>query len=229
MAAYHVAIREVPPDWWQAACEAIQHPLACVSPNSRFIWVNGAFERLVGYSLAELRELTWMDITDQPDVGGDLASVQDVLTGKRVKYSLSKYYKHKLGKLVGVTITVCRFPLSVVDDVTCFIVETTPEMAQKDELEKVHAALRKEIDTLQTKFVEHLTEMNRRHGHNDDQVVTVNVGNNSNKVVIALAVAAVAISLVVGWIAYYAFGDGQQPPPSPPHTTHTTHTTEDSQ
>jgi len=65
----------VPDEWWREACEVVSHPMAAVQPaDNTFIWVNQAFERLVGYSRAELREKTWMSITVQEDVGGDLAS-----------------------------------------------------------------------------------------------------------------------------------------------------------
>lgn len=111
--------REVPADWWELACQKIPHPLACVSVDGDFIWVNDAFCRLVGYSSFELTEKKWQDITKVSDIGSDELSVNKVVVGERDEYYLEKQYVRKNGDFINVGVFVHRFPNA--GDLLCFI------------------------------------------------------------------------------------------------------------
>lgn len=184
---------EVPAAWWKTACEVVRHPMACVSPNSYFIWVNLAFEQLVGYSRAELAEMTWMEITEQGDVGGDLASVKAVIDGVDDKYRISKRYRHKFGKAVPIELTVWRFPREAGQLMTCFIVEAVPETASITELEQLRQELQKEMQNLRNA----LGSDGMQNNQNADRGGTNNT--NSTTVVVMLAVV-----LIVGVISLAA-------------------------
>lgn len=142
----------VPDDWWKEACEVVHHPMACVGMDNKFIWVNSAFENLTGYSHAELLEKTWMDITVQEDVGGDLASVAGIINGNDEKYTISKRYRHKHGKDVPVALTVWRFPREIGQAMACFIVEAYPENASVLELEKLRNEMHTEVINLRLRL-----------------------------------------------------------------------------
>jgi PAS domain S-box-containing protein len=126
--------------------------MACVAKDGKFIWVNQAFELLVGYSLAELIHKKWQDITVQEDVGGDLASARAILDGETDSYTISKRYRHKRGHEVAVQLTVWRFPPSAAKAMVCFTVEAVPEKASKQELQTIKKQLGEEIDLLKRRF-----------------------------------------------------------------------------
>lgn len=216
----------VPAGYWQQTCEDIDYPLACVSTSNKFIWVNSAFERLTGYSVAELFDHTWMSITDQKDVGGDLESVEAVITGKITHYTMSKDYRHKRGHLVPVDLTVRRFPTSRVDDLICFIVECPPAKATKPELDQVELSLNKKIDDLNKK-IEHnekgisIIMGNKDGGHNH------NIGgdysgrdkiNNSDSAIKILGISLGVVAIVIAWLFYYITVANKDVNPTPPPT-----------
>lgn len=118
-----VGHKDVPRDWWVEACRRVNHPLACVGRDNRFIWINDAWSRLLGYAPSELYEKTWIDITSTEDVGGGMQAVLEVINGGRDEYYLEKSYLRKDGSELPVAITVHRFPISSPEPLICFIVE----------------------------------------------------------------------------------------------------------
>lgn len=169
----------VPEGYWQAACEDMDYPLACVCPNNTFMWVNSAFEKLLGYSVAELYGKTWMSITEQKYVGGDLASVHAVVSGKITHYTMSKNYIHKRGFVVPVELTVRRFPMSAIEDLVCFIAEAPPTKATKPELDQVEQNLLTIIEELKLRVDHNERGINISMGNRDSGNTSTNT-NNSN-------------------------------------------------
>lgn len=211
---------DVPNGFWRAACEDADHPLACVGLDHRFKWVNSAFERLVGWSVVELTGRTWMEITVQGDVGGDLASVGAVISGKVTHYTMSKSYIHRRGHAVPVELTVRRFPPNVIDDVLCFRVESPPAKATRPELDQVEANLLKIIADLKAK-VEKMDDSNNRGGRHGNRSttsgVTVNTGDtNSDRALRYYTAALVAIAGIVAWLFYYVATLQKDVDPTPP-------------
>ncbi|HEY0913378.1 MAG TPA: EAL domain-containing protein [Solimonas sp.] len=80
--------------------------IALVSPEGRWLAVNRALPRLVGYSERELLDMTFQDITHPEDVDSDLAMLEQVLAGKREGYTLDKRYIHKNGHVVDIQLDV---------------------------------------------------------------------------------------------------------------------------
>lgn len=146
-----MSVTKVPEQWWKRACQIVNHPLACVSSDHRFVWTNSAFERLVGRSSEELSDMTWMEITVQDDVGSDLASIQAVLDGESESYTIGKHYKHKHGREVPVILSVHRFP-SGGGDLLAFIVEAAPVDTQEaiHALETEYRRLAKSVEALES-------------------------------------------------------------------------------
>lgn len=196
----------VPPGWWKATCEKIHHPIACINTEQMFIWVNSAFERLVGYSLAELREKTWMEITHQSDVGGALASIEAVKLGDMDSYATSKRYQHKFGHYVPITSTVWKFPDGLAK-IMCFVVEAAPKMVTHTELNSLR-------DELMARF-EGVSKA--------PSGTTVTIGDTSQNDNTAMIRAVMAISVIsllsVIYLAYYLVAHGQGAPPQLPGIT----------
>lgn len=95
--------------------------------DGAFVRVNDAFCRITGYSLDELRQRTFRDITHPDDVAADEALYRETQTGQREHYQIIKRYIHKDGRVLWVNIhaTVIRdsdgaplFGVGLVEDVT---------------------------------------------------------------------------------------------------------------
>jgi|CXWL01.1.fsa_nt_gi PAS domain S-box-containing protein len=80
--------------------------MALVSPDGRWLRVNGALCDLVGYSDAELRARTFQDITHPDDLDADLDSVRLLLAGETSSYQMEKRYLHASGRHVNVLLSV---------------------------------------------------------------------------------------------------------------------------
>jgi PAS domain S-box-containing protein len=213
----------VPAEWWREACEVISHPLACVGLDSHFVWVNPAFEQLVGYSTSELQNMTWMKITIDEDVGGDLASVQDVIEGRSEQYSIAKRYRHKFGKTIPIQLGVWRFPRHASEQLICFIVQAQPEVVTTDELQRVQKQLRSAMAQLQKRVTRMEDKPHSPSVHIGDSVGQDKTGRNKTQnsntaiyvVASVLAAAMLALISAVVWIAYYVTNQDSAVVPPP--------------
>lgn len=219
--------RTLPLQFWKDLCEGADYPLACVSIDNKFIWVNEAFERLVGYSVSELITKTWIDITEQKDVGGDLASVQSVVNGEIKSYNMSKNYVHKRGNLLPVELSVYRFPSSMLEDLLCFRVHINIKAVTKPELEKLENRLDELSGQLQEKINKYRNGINIINNSennmgdkwsNGDKVGNNKVTNSDNAIKI-MAGALVLIVITVAWLFYYVATANNGGPVTPPSIT----------
>ncbi|MEM1126320.1 MAG: PAS domain S-box protein [Bacteroidota bacterium] len=101
--------------------------MALVSPEGRWVKVNRAVCRLVGYTEQELLASSFQDITHPDDLEADLAYVQQMLRGERATYQMEKRYYHKEGHVVWVLLSVSlvrtadgapRYFISQIQDIT---------------------------------------------------------------------------------------------------------------
>jgi PAS domain S-box-containing protein len=71
--------------------------MAMVAPDGRWLRVNDALTRLLGYGREELLDLTFQDLTHPDDLERDLDAVHDVLAGRISWYHMEKRYIRKDG------------------------------------------------------------------------------------------------------------------------------------
>lgn len=200
-------LEDVPEGWWRFICEHGHHALACIGEDDRFVWVNEAWCRLLGYSQAELKQKTWIEITLQGDVGGDVASAQELIEeGGRRHYTLSKRYVHKLGHIVKVEITVHRFP-SVVGEFQAFAVEAMPEVATYQQLENLkrdYEVNRVRDQQVIQELIVRLKSYEKKMSNSNSESrnnSTINIGNNS-------VVVAIIIGIVIAICGYLIITNG---------------------
>lgn len=213
---------DIPPEFFKSLCTDIDYPLACVDPDSKFQWVNHAFERLVGYSVVELIGKTWMSITKQADVGGDLAGVEEVIAGKISEYRMEKAYLHKRGHEVPIELTVRRWPINPVEHLVYFRVETPPQRATRPELDQVHnellgiiGDLRIRVSDAEIKAAEKVRiEMGDRW-RDGDKTGRDKTTNDVSMIKYMMAAVGV-LAAVVAWMAYYVATMGTNTTPVPP-------------
>lgn len=207
----------IPCEFFKESWEDADHPMACVSETNRFVRVNHAFEKLLGYSTSELEGRTWMEFTSQRFVGGDLASVDDVLDGNIESYQLEKDYIHKRGHAVPVVLTVRKYPRASSEPLLYFRVESPPAVATRPELDELNAELRTEIVGLKLK-------MEELKNHALRVTVGDNIGGDkvgrdkNNDMTIKIMVAGLFIvASTVAWLVYYVASVSTGNKPAPPN------------
>lgn len=101
--------------------------IAHVSPDGRWLQINRKLCEIVGYSEAELMQLTFSDITHPDDLAADLANGERVKSGRLDTYAMEKRYIRKDGSLVWINLTVSgvrnangelKHFISVVEDIS---------------------------------------------------------------------------------------------------------------
>jgi diguanylate cyclase (GGDEF)-like protein/PAS domain S-box-containing protein len=83
--------------------------IALVAPDGSWISMNEALCQIVGYSKAELLQLTFQDITYPEDLDADLHLLQQLVADKIDRYQLEKRYIRKNGSTVWVNLVVTKY------------------------------------------------------------------------------------------------------------------------
>jgi PAS domain S-box-containing protein len=79
--------------------------MALVATDGRFLEVNRALCRIVGYGEQDLLNRTFQQITHAEDLDADVTQMQRLLAGEISSYEMEKRYIHKLGHPVWVLLT----------------------------------------------------------------------------------------------------------------------------
>ncbi len=80
--------------------------IAPVAADGRWIQVNEALRRMLGYSMEELRRCTFQDITFAGDLEADLALVLQLVAGEIERYQIEKRYIRKDGRVIWANLSV---------------------------------------------------------------------------------------------------------------------------
>jgi diguanylate cyclase (GGDEF)-like protein/PAS domain S-box-containing protein len=82
--------------------------IALVAPDGNWISVNQALCDLVGYSVQDLKGLTFQDITFPDDLNADMGLLKQLVAGDIDHYQLEKRYLHNNGKAVWADLSVTK-------------------------------------------------------------------------------------------------------------------------
>lgn len=163
---------------FSSAFEHASIGMALVSPEGRWIKVNRALCRLLGYTPGELYQRTFQDLTHPDDLEADVAQVRQVLAGEILSYQMEKRYFHKEGRLVWALLSVSLIRDSAGAPV--HFISQIQDITERKEAEAELDALHKE-----------LVEASRRGGMAEVATsVLHNVGNVLNSVNISCSLAA---------------------------------------
>lgn len=184
--------------------------MAAVDTNNNFVRVNHAFERLLGYSSAELHRRSWMEFTRVEHIGGDMQSVNDVIAGVTDFYRLEKDYKHKRGHYVSIVLSVRRFPKASHLPIICFSVEAPIATATRPEIHDVERHMVQAVRMLDGKF----EEFERRNGVSVNAVGQQTTNSDRSIWILGGCLAMMAISFA--WAMYYMASSNNQQRPVPP-------------
>jgi PAS domain S-box-containing protein len=129
---------------WQAVMNNPIMGVTVLGPDHRFIMANPTFQAMVGYTDAELKKLTAIDITpsDQRDLNSRL--FKELQEGKRNNYELIKQLQRKDGKLIWIQLHVFGISnrtSSVGQHTFGMIFDITEKMQAQDALQVAQAKL----------------------------------------------------------------------------------------
>jgi diguanylate cyclase (GGDEF)-like protein/PAS domain S-box-containing protein len=91
---------------FEAAFNAAPHGVAIVGLDGTFLHVNQKLSEILGYSAAEMADVTFQEITHPDDLDADLAQVDALLAGELDTYEMEKRYFTKHGHLIWVLLAV---------------------------------------------------------------------------------------------------------------------------
>ena len=110
---------------WRTVFETSSVGIATSDENLRVSTANAAFQRIVGYTEDELREMKWIDLTHEDDRSTTEELVGSLLGGNLQAYNVEKRYRRKDGETIWVNVynthvpatptTPAFFPAIIVD------------------------------------------------------------------------------------------------------------------
>src|ERR1700733_15352564 len=130
---------------WRSVYENSAIGGALTDLNGRFLAVNRAYEKMLGYTEEELRKLTFLQITEEDYRDANWELVSELLKGKRQQFQIEKQYRHQDGTLRWVSNNVSLVPGT--ESMPRFIMALSGEITQRKQAE---AALRKSEGELRT-------------------------------------------------------------------------------
>jgi formate hydrogenlyase transcriptional activator len=95
---------------WRAVFENSAIGVALTDLSGHFLAVNHAYEKMLGYTEIELREITFLEITDEDDRETNCELINDLCEGKRAQFQIEKQYRRKNGSLMWVNNSVSLVP-----------------------------------------------------------------------------------------------------------------------
>ncbi|EPG75603.1 PAS domain S-box protein [Leptospira fainei serovar Hurstbridge str. BUT 6] len=119
---------------FHAAMHHSPNGFAILSPNGRWISVNPALCKIVGYSEEELQETDYQSITHPQDLEGDYNHIQALLNGKLDSYRREKRYRHKEGHYLWVQLDVSLVRKK--NGVPNYFVSQIQEISERKQAEK---------------------------------------------------------------------------------------------
>jgi PAS domain S-box-containing protein len=97
-------------DWWRTIFEASNVPMGVTDLSGRHVIVNAASERVLGYSNEELRSMSIAELTHEDDRDSTLPVFDELKSGRRRDYHVTKRYRCKDGGVKWPSATVTRAP-----------------------------------------------------------------------------------------------------------------------
>ncbi len=87
---------------WRAVFDKSAIGVALTDDKGRFLAVNSAYEKMLGYTEEELRKLSFWDVTPEEFRPANRTLAGEMWTGNRQQYELEKPYRRKDGSLIWV-------------------------------------------------------------------------------------------------------------------------------
>ena len=130
--------------------------LSDITDNYRIVRRNAAHREQVGYSEAEILQMTIADYTHPDDLGADLDQVQQILDGNISRFQMQKRYRRQTGEYIWVRLTGAiirdaagqpRYALGMTEDITDLKQHEADRQRTEAALRESETRLRRVIDS----------------------------------------------------------------------------------
>ena len=115
------------------------------SKTGKFVVINQRYADIVGYTIEEMRHLTFQKITHPDDLKKDLDNLQRLLDGEIHEFSREKRYYHKNGSFVWVNLTVS--PMWKMGEAPNYHVAVVEDITERKRLHKVMHQYRRAVES----------------------------------------------------------------------------------
>jgi len=116
---------------WRSVFENSAIGVALTDLNGRFIAANPVYQKMLGYTEEELRQLSFLDITVEEHRNLNWALIEELLEGKRRQFQIEKQYRRKNGSTAWVRNSVSVVPGT--ERVPRFIMALSEDMTEQHE------------------------------------------------------------------------------------------------
>ena len=130
--------------------EHSQVGMTVTSPDKGWIEVNDQLQQMLGYSLDELRQMTWAELTHPDDLAEDVKNFEQMLAGEIDNYAMDKRFIRKDGEIVYTNLTVAcvRNENGAVQNVLASMMDITERKKAEQEIKNSQERLAQIIDFL---------------------------------------------------------------------------------
>src|SRR6202020_3391827 len=118
---------------WRSVYENWAMGVALTDLNGRFLAVNRAYEKMLGYTEEELRKLTFLEITEGDYRDANWELISELFDGKRQQFQIEKQYRRKDGTLRWVSNNVSLVPGT--ESMPRFIMALSEDITQRKQAE----------------------------------------------------------------------------------------------
>ena len=129
--------------------------LAITSPEKEWIDVNNHLCSILGYSLDELREMTWVELTHPDDIEVDIAQINRLSVGEISEYSLEKRFIRKDGAVIHAFLAVKT--RHAADGTVQDFVALVQDITERKNAEAEHERLQQEVIEVQQHAIQELS------------------------------------------------------------------------
>ncbi|MBV9873908.1 MAG: AAA family ATPase [Verrucomicrobia bacterium] len=125
---------------WRRLFENSSAGIALIAPDSSYISANAAFQRMLGYTEAELQTLTVPEVTHEEDRGAAEGILAETAEGQRRVYRMEKRYRRKDGSIIWADVSAVFVPASGNKSAffSSVIVDITDRKRAEAELKRIH-------------------------------------------------------------------------------------------
>ena len=121
---------------------------AITSPTKGWLDVNSELCDMLGYTKAELMQMTWAELTHPDDIAIDMAQFNRVMAGEINGYTIGKRFIHKSGRSVHTHLAVqcMRHPDQTVDYFMALLLDITKLKQAEEEIKMLNATLEQRVE-----------------------------------------------------------------------------------
>ena len=160
---------------WRSMFEASAVGIALTDENRRFVAVNRAFQKMLGYTSDELCSLGPVEITYEDDRAATQEMLDNMLSGRSSGYHVEKRYRRNDGTVIWVRVSTAQAPEpgSGLRGIPTIIEDVTERKQAEDALQEARDAL------LRVTRVTTLGELSASIAHEINQPLGAIVANGS--------------------------------------------------